>query len=341
LAGLGFNVERVRNERFGDDLLARLPGSGRGRILLTGHADTVFPPGTAAERPMTIDGDVIRGPGTCDMKGGILCGIFAVEALQATGWPGAELLSILIVSDEEIGERHSVPLLEREGAAHDVILTLEAARANGDIVSARKGVRWYSVEATGRAAHAGVEPEKGASATLAIARLADAAAALNGLRPGVTLNLGELRGGGRLNVVADHALARYEIRGWTIAAIDATGAALEALAQREWVPGVVQRVWSEEGSEMPPMERTPGVITLERLTQEVAASLGFEVGAAATGGASDIAYCMRPGTPGLDGLGPIGGLDHSPDEYILRGSIVPRTALLAKLLSALAAGALE
>lgn len=335
LASLGFAVERVPNQPHGDDLVARLPGQGQGRVLLLGHADTVFPPGTAAARPLTSDGDVIHGPGTCDMKGGLLCGIYAVEALLATGWSGLELLSFVVVSDEEIGARHSIPLLEREGAAHDAVLTLEAARENGDIVTARKAVRWFTVEAAGRAAHAGVEPEKGASATLALARLVDAAAGLNGLRPGVTLNTGELRGGSAPNVVAEHALARFELRAWTEVDLDAAAAALRELTEREWVPGVRMTMSFEPGSGMPAMERTPGVVALEELAVEIAASLGFPLRGASTGGASDVAYAMRGGTPGLDGLGPIGGLDHGPDEYILRSSIVPRTALLARLLAAL------
>ncbi|HET7037119.1 MAG TPA: M20/M25/M40 family metallo-hydrolase [Thermomicrobiaceae bacterium] len=343
LAGLGFAVERVPNQPHGDDLVARLPGTGRervrgrvrGRVLLLGHADTVFPAGTAAARPLTIAGDVIHGPGACDMKGGLLCGIYAVEALLASGWPGLELLSFVVVSDEEIGARHSIPLLEREGRAHDAVLTLEAARENGDIVTARKAVRWYTVEAAGRAAHAGVEPEKGASATLAIARLVVAAAVLNDLRPGVTLNTGELRGGSAPNVVADHALARFELRAWTAADLDAAEAALRALTERDWVPGVTMTMSFEPGSGMPAMERTPGVVALEELARASAASLGFALQGAATGGASDVAYAMRGGTPGLDGLGPIGGLDHGPDEYILLSSIVSRTALLARLLAAL------
>ncbi|MDP9365885.1 MAG: M20/M25/M40 family metallo-hydrolase, partial [Chloroflexota bacterium] len=196
LDALGFAVERRRQERFGDDLVARRAGPGRSRVLLLGHADTVCPQGTAAARPLTANGDKLLGPGTCDMKAGLLAGLYALRALDHAGWTGNGETTFLVVSDEEIGQRHSVPLLEGEGRRHDAILTLEAARENGDVVTARKAVRWYSVEAAGRSAHAGVEPEKGRSATLAIARFVDAAWALNGLREGATVNPGEIAGGG-------------------------------------------------------------------------------------------------------------------------------------------------
>ena len=147
LEALGFAVEWQRQERFGDDLVARRTGSGRSRVMLLGHADTVYPRGTAAARPMTADGDKVLGPGTCDMKAGLLTGLYALRALHHVGWAGNGETTFLVVSDEEIGERHSVPLLEAEGPRHDASLTFEAARENGDVVTAREAVRWYTVEA--------------------------------------------------------------------------------------------------------------------------------------------------------------------------------------------------
>ena len=135
---MGFAVERVAQERFGDDLVARRQGTGGASIMLLGHADTVFPAGTTAERPMSLGEDRIFGPGTCDMKAGILAGIYAIDALDHIGWEDYGQITFVVVSDEEIGERHSVELLMREGERHDAVLTLEAARENGDIVTARK-----------------------------------------------------------------------------------------------------------------------------------------------------------------------------------------------------------
>lgn len=334
LTGLGFACARNRQATFGDDLIARRHGQGRGRIMLLGHADTVYPAGTAAQRPLTIAGNKILGPGTCDMKAGLLTGIYAVEALDQIGWDAYETITFVVVSDEEIAERHSVPLLLDEGPKHDVILTLEAARENGDIVTARKAVRWLAVEAVGKAAHAGVEPEKGRSATLAIAHFITQAFRLNLLADGMTVNPGEIRGGGDPNTVAASARARFDLRAWSNAELDELEARFRQIASNPTVPDVTLTVTLEPGSDCPAMERTAGGVLLAEQAIAIAAGLGFPLKGAATGGGSDISFAGHQGTPGLDGLGPVGGLDHGPDEYILLDSIVPRTALLAKLMMA-------
>lgn len=334
LTALGLAVERRPQAAFGDDLVARWRGADSVRVMLLGHTDTVFPRGTAAERPMTVVGDRVKGPGTCDMKGGLLTGIYALRALAHVGWNDFATISYVTVSDEEIGERHSLELLQEEGARHDAILTLEAARENGDVVTSRKAVRWYTVEAVGKSAHAGVEPEKGRSATLAIARFIVAAAKLNGLREGMTVNTGQIAGGERPSVVVARASARFDLRARTNAQLDELEAAFLRLTETSPLPGVTLTATLEPGSSCPAMERTPGVARLEGLAVGIARELGFDLKGAATGGASDISFAGQAGTPGLDGLGPIGGLDHGPDEYILRSSIVTRTALLAKLLIA-------
>jgi glutamate carboxypeptidase len=334
---LGFAVERRPQAEWGDDLVARRRGDGRARILLLGHADTVYPPGTAAVRPLTFDGDKVLGPGACDMKAGLLTGLYALTALAGAGWRDYGLITVVVVSDEEIEERHSVDLLRSEGPKHHAVLTLEAARANGDIVTSRKASRWYAVEATGKAAHAGVEPEKGASATLAIARIVDAAFGLNGLKPGMTVNPGRIDGGTAPNIVADRASVLFDLRAWTNAELEELSAALRQIVASPPVPGVTATIALSGGPGSPAMERSEGTVRLERHAIRIAGELGFPLAGAATGGASDVSHAVHAGTPGLDGLGPIGGLDHGPDEYILRSSIVPRTALLARLLQAIAA----
>jgi glutamate carboxypeptidase len=334
LQGLGFEVERIPQRDFGDDLMARRRGTGEGkaRIMLLGHADTVFPRGTTAERPMSISGDRILGPGTCDMKAGLLTGIYAVEALDRAGWDDYDTITFLIVSDEEIGERHSVPLLLEEGPKHDAILTLEAARENGDVVTSRKAVCLYTVEVHGKAAHAGVEPEKGRSATLALAHIIVDTFALNGRKPGMTVNPGEVSGGRAPNIVSDYATAHFDLRAWTNADLEELAADFVRVAESQPVPDVRITATRDPGADCPAMERTPGVIRLEEAAIRIAGELGFRLQGAATGGGSDISFAGHEGTPGLDGLGPIGGLDHGPDEYVELSSVVPRTALLAKLM---------
>ena len=336
LAGLGFTIERRPQERWGDDLVARGQGDGRTRILLLGHADTVYPKGTAAERPVTTAGDKLIGPGTCDMKAGLLAGLYALRALAESDWHDYEKITFIIVSDEEIEERHSVELLMDEGPRHHAVITLEAARENGDIVSARKATRWYAVEATGKAAHAGVEPEKGRSATLALANVIVESFKLNGLKDGMTVNPGRIEGGSNPNVVADSARGMFDLRAWSGSDLAELTEAFERVATTPWVPGVEMKA-IPLGNGTPAMERTPGTIRLEEHAIRIAGELGFPLRGARTGGGSDVSYACHARTPGLDGLGPIGGLDHGPDEYILRGSIVPRTALLARLIQAIAA----
>jgi glutamate carboxypeptidase len=338
LRGLGFEVERRPQERFGDDLIARRHGKGTARIMLLGHADTVFPAGTTAERPMSLGEDRIFGPGTCDMKAGILTGIYAVEALDQTGWENYGAITFVIVSDEEISERHSVELLREEGPKHDAIFTLEAARENGDIVTARKAGCWMTVEAHGKAAHAGVEPEKGRSATLAIAHVIVDTFALNGRKPGMTVNPGEVSGGRAPNIVSDYAMVHVDLRAWTNDELAELVSEFTRTAQSQPVPDVRITVTRDFGAGTPAMERTPGVVRLEETAMRIANELGFPLKGAATGGGSDISYAGYRKTPGLDGLGPIGGLDHGPDEYVVLSSVVPRTALLAKLIEAVGEG---
>jgi glutamate carboxypeptidase len=337
LLDLGIRVDRQPREDFGDDFVAIRHGQGWGRLLLLGHSDTVFPVGTAAERPMTIQGDKVLGPGTCDMKSGLLGGVYALEALREIGYEDFEAITYLCVSDEESPKRHAIPLIRSASRQADVVLSLEAARENGDIVTARKAIRWYTIEAFGRSAHAGVEPEKGRSAILALAHHILALDQLNQLRPGATVNTGSVHGGSLPSVVAEYARMQLDLRACTEADIQALEDAVRAQLAKTTVPGVTTRLTLEEGSVCPAMERTPAVAELERLAQETARSLGFWVKGASTGGASDASYAAAEGKPVLDGLGPVGGLDHSPDEYIEFSSIVPRTALLAELIIAISA----
>ncbi len=338
LRALGFEIGRAPQERFGDDLIARRHGRGSAKIMLLGHADTVFPAGTTAARPMSLGEDRIFGPGTCDMKAGLLTGIYAVDALDQIGWDNYHTITFVIDTDEEIGERHSIELLKDEGPKHDAILTLEAARENGDIVTARKAGSWLTVEAHGKAAHAGVEPEKGRSATVAIAHVIADTFALNGRKPGMTVNPGEISGGRAPNIVSDYATAHFDVRAWTNAELEELIAEFTRVAQEQPIPDVRIVVTRDPGSGCPAMERTPGVVRLEEAAVRIAAGLGFPLKGAATGGGSDISYAGFRGTPGLDGLGPVGGLDHGPDEYVVTSSIAPRTALLAKLMMAIGEG---
>ena len=325
---LGASVERLPAERLGDLVIGRLAGEGP-RLLLIGHMDTVFDPGTAAERPFRRDGDRALGPGVTDMKGGLLAGFHALAALKAAGV--APAVTYVCNPDEEIGSPFSGPHIRRLAAEHDAALVLECARANGDIVSARKGIADYHVEITGRAAHAGVEPEKGRSAVVEAAHKVLALTALNGRWPSVTVNVGVIEGGTRPNVVAARCGLKVDLRAASVVQFDAAATELERIVTTASVDGTHATLDRVAGHQ--PMERSPAIARLVGLAQQVAGELGFSVNDAATGGASDANTCAAVGLPVLDGLGPIGGDDHSPDEWLDVTSIGPRTALLAGVIT--------
>jgi glutamate carboxypeptidase len=341
--GLGATVERRPDPRgrFGETVIGTFRGrQGAGpRILLIGHMDTVFPDGTVAERPFRIDEGIATGAGVCDMKAGLLAGIHALAAvreLAGGSWDQLpfERISYVANPDEEIGSLTSTPLIQEIAETSDVTFVLECARANGDFVSSRKGIADLRLSIHGRAAHAGVEPEKGRSAILAGARLVERIHALNGRWPGVTANVGVFQSGSRPNVVADLARLDVDVRGATRAELEAVVAAVHEIASEPGVPDVTVEI--EQMNGWLPMEKLERSGRLADHVKALAARLGFSTMNTATGGASDANTTSGMGVPSIDGLGPIGGRDHSPDEYLEVDSIVPRTTLLAALLLATA-----
>jgi glutamate carboxypeptidase len=339
MAANGATVERLPDPRgrYGDTVVGTFegrPGAGP-RVLLIGHMDTVFPDGTVAERPFRIEDGNALGPGVSDMKGGLLLGLRAVKALQSLAGGALEVLpfeSITFVAnpDEEIGSPSSTPHIRRLAETADACFVLEGARASGDFVSARKGIADLRLTVHGRAAHAGVEPEKGRNAILAGAELTRAIHALNGRWPDVTANVGVFNAGTRPNVVPDRAELQVDIRAMTAASLKAALAAIRDLAAAPAVPDVSVEI--ETMHQWAPMEKLEHSGRLADHVITLARRLGFETKDVPTGGASDANTTSGMGVPSIDGLGPIGGLDHSPAEYLEVDSIVPRLALFAALL---------
>lgn len=269
------------------------------------------------------------------MKGGLLTGFFAVRALQDAGIPFG---SVTYVNnpDEEIGSPFSGPVIRELSKDADFALVLEGARENGDVVSARKGVSDITVDIGGRAAHAGVEPEKGRNAILEAAHKIVALQALNGRWPGVTVNVGVVQGGTRTNVVAERCSLMIDLRSSEAASLDEATAEIVSICEASALPDVVSTVtvrgWHR------PMERSEASDRLAHLATEVARGLGFALRDSATGGASDANTTSAAGVPTLDGLGPIGGDDHAPGEWLDLGSVVPRVSLLSGIVGSLAEG---
>jgi glutamate carboxypeptidase len=334
LHSAGFELSEFPLAEYGDCCMATLKGSGQASLMLVGHLDTVYPDGTVAKRPMQIEGERILGPGVSDMKAGLLVGLYAVRALLQDGFRDFEQIVFFLNTDEEVGSQVSRQLYQPVARQMDAALVLESARANGDIVSARKGGAIYRFTVHGRQAHAGVEIEKGANAIVELARCIRDLTGLNGFQPGTTVNVGVIGGGTMPNVVPDLAWADVDTRFVTAEAGQTLDQLIRQIALRPTVPGT--RIEIAGGIEKGPMEKTAATAYLVERAQDVARQIGFTFQDVQTGGTSDGNLIGELGIPTLDGLGPVGGLDHSPGEYLELDSIVPRAALLAGLIASIA-----
>ena len=317
----------------GDLLISRLHGAGGARVLLVGHTDTVFDDGTAAERPYRVDGSIARGPGVSDMKSGLLGGFFAVRALLDAGFETFDTITYVCNPDEEIGSPFSTPVIRELAAAHGTAFVLEGGRANGDIVSARKGITDFVIDVHGRAAHAGIEPEKGRNAIAVAADLVTRLQALHGRWPGVSVSVGTIRGGTRPNVVPAACRLEIDVRGVDHAGLAAAEHEIERLCREPSMTDV--EVVLQPQPSFRPMEKTAAVAALVERAVRLADALGFELHDAATGGASDANTIAAAGVPVLDGLGPVGGDEHAPAEWLDLDSVVPRITVLAGLIGGL------
>src|SRR5919108_3814304 len=313
-----------RRER-GDHLELRIAGAGQ-PIMLLCHHDTVWTAGTLERLPFRVDGDRVRGPGSYDMKAGIVEAAFALQLAR----PQRPVV-VLSTSDEEVGSGSSRQLIEETAKESVAVLVLEPAASGGALKTARKGIGDFVLEVDGRAAHAGVEPEKGVSAIEEMAHQVLAMKALADAKRGTTINVGVVHGGTRPNVVPAQARAEIDVRFASAVEAERVEAAIRALQPR--VDGARLRV--SGGVDRPPMERSAGVIRLLQLAQRLAAELGYALPETSTGGGSDGNFTAALGVPTLDGLGPDGGGAHADSEHLFMSSWIRRTALVAMILEAL------
>lgn len=317
----------------GDHLKVEFPGAASAKpILLLGHFDTVWPLGTLATMPFRIDRERLRvsGPGVLDMKSGIVMMLFALRALRSANGAEHRPVTILLDADEEIGTPTGRSIVEATARECEAVLVLEPAQGSeGHLKTARKGVGSFCLRVRGRAAHAGVDFEKGSSAIVELARLVVEVAGFTEIRRGITVNPGVINGGTRPNVVAAEARLDVDVR--ISRAEDATDLVQKFKALRPFDPGCTLEVTG--GVNRPPMERTEGTVRLLRLAQEEALKLGMTLGEAATGGGSDGNFTSALGVPTLDGLGGVGEGAHAAHESICLDELPRRTALLAGLIA--------
>jgi glutamate carboxypeptidase len=333
LTAMGGRVQVLPRVDAGDHLRAEF-GRGTRQVLVLGHVDTVWPIGELQRQPVRSDGDRIYGPGVYDMKAGLTIAMLAVRALAHSpqGLPGR--IVFLFTSDEETGSASSRPAIEDEARRSAAVLVLEPGLPGGAVKTARKGCGQYTLRVSGVAAHAGVEPEKGASAILELARHVVALPRLADHTSGLTLNVGTIRGGTRPNVVPDDAVATVDVRVTAMADAARIDASLRALRVHDSRTSIEVT----GGFERPPLERTPAVVGLYRQAQAVASELGRSLGEGATGGGSDGNFTAALGVPTLDGLGAVGGGAHAIGEHVEIASLPWRAALVAGLLRRILTG---
>jgi glutamate carboxypeptidase len=301
-------------------LVLTLAGGGQAAVALLGHTDTVFPLGTVAERPFRRQGDRCYGPGVADMKGGLVLAVMAMERFARRPRPFREL-RLLVCADEET--RLRAPAIAEYGRDCAAALVFECARENGNLVSSRKGALWRTMHLTGLAAHAGADTARGRSAVSALAREIIRIEGLADGRPEMTSVVTTVAGGDAANTLPGQARATLDIRSSVPSHLDE---ALPLLTAGGPYDGVTIEV--EDRGTWPPMPLSPQLV---EAAVGIASGLGLAIGHELSGGVSDGCWTGAMGVPSLDGLGPVGGRDHTPDEWIEIETLEPRIELAARL----------
>ena len=332
---LGGKVQLHRQEKFGNHLQISFAGATRNAkpVLLLGHMDTVYSIGAISKMKYRIAKGRVFGPGVLDMKAGIALGFHVIEALLA--WHKGRLprpVTVLLVSDEETGSQSSRAITERLARQSEAVLVVEPASGlNGAVKTSRKGVGGYTLNVTGKAAHSGLDFEKGHSAILELARQTIEISEFSDMKRGITLNVGKISGGTRVNVVPAEASASIDVRVATKK--DAAEMHRRLRALRSFDRNCTISVTGEINR--PPMQRTSGVVALYNKAQAIAESLGWRLEEAAVGGGSDGNFTAALGIPTLDGLGAVGEGAHAEHESVVISELPRRAALLAGLIAAL------
>jgi len=327
---LGGVVKVHSAENFGDNVQIDFAGRNNAKpLLLLGHFDTVYPLGTLAKMPCRIEHDRLHGPGVLDMKSGIALMWFAIRALQE--WHGGlpRPVTVFLVSDEEVGSASSRSTTEELAKESAAVFVLEPAAGNqGAVKTARKGVGDYTLTVTGVAAHAGLDPGKGHSAIVELARQIHVITKLNNLRSGISVNPGIIRGGTRTNVIAAEATAEIDVRITSARQAGSLDRKIRSLKPFDkhcelQIEGGVNRM---------PMERKDGVVELYKKAKSIARQIDWKLDEAAVGGGSDGNFTAALGIPTLDGMGGVGQGAHALHEHILISELPRRALLLAAMI---------
>jgi len=332
LKALGMTVETVKAEADGlpENIVARIEGTGKGRILIIGHLDTVFGPGTVARWPFRIEGDRATGPGVGDEKGGVVEALYAIKLVRDLGFKDFRSITYLIESSEERGSPGTRQLIDRLLADADVELNVEPGDPPDSVTVWRKGSTVIDIAVKGRAAHAGVAPQDGRNAAEELIRQLKAIETFPKTGEGLTLNLTVLNAGTRNNIIPEDAVATFSLRVRDKADVEKVIAAMEASARATTIPDT--KVTVSRRTSFPPLPNNAATDAMAARAEAIYAGLGMKLGRGGNGGASESALAAEKGVPALDGLGPVGGNFHAEGEYIELKTLTPRLYLLTKLI---------
>ncbi|BAY24367.1 peptidase M20 [Calothrix sp. NIES-2100] len=314
----------------GRNILATIQGTGKRKILLLAHTDTVFDKEKAAQHPFKIVDGKAYGLGVMDDKGGILLGIEALKILRELNFQEFGTITFLINPDEEKGSLGSRELIKETAKKHDIALVLEFGSPEDKVTSWRKGIGYYGLEVKGRAAHAGAEPEKGCNALLEAAFQTLQLRNLGDRNKQTTVNFTVFQAGDRRNIIPDSAKVQADVRVLQAQEYTRLERDFTRLSQNKLLPCTEIKVISERGR--PPFPPNAKTDALVKKAQAIYQTIGLKLGVEGSGGGTDGNYAASVGTSTLDALGPVGGGAHSPDEYINLDRIAPRIYLLTKLL---------
>ncbi len=331
LKSIGADVKTIAAPpSVGRVILATLRGTGKGKILLLAHTDTVFKPGTAALRPYKIIGNRAYAPGIMDDKGGIILGIEALKILKQIDFKNFDTITFLINPDEEGGSIGSRALIEATAKKHDVALVLEFGSPQDKITSWRKGIGAYGLAITGKAAHAGAEPKKGCNALVEAAHQTLQLSKLGDPRKQTTVNVTVFQAGDRRNIIPDRANVQADVRVLASSEFDRLRRDFDRSAQQKLLPCTDIKVLAEQ--RRPPFAANARTDALVQKSQAIYREIGLKLGVEGSGGATDGNFAAAVGTATLDALGPVGGGAHGAEEYIEIDRIAPRIYLLTRLL---------
>ena len=333
--GHGLTVETVRGEKFGDCIRAILPHEGTARargnhaqnIVLMGHRDTVFPKGEPTRRPFTIKDGRAYGPGVADMKAGLVMNMFVLAAFKKFGGAPGPMVG-LFTGDEEIGSPEGRAVIEEEARGARVVFNSEPGRPSGGVVTGRKGGVFSVFEIEGKAAHSGGNFTAGISAIGELAHKIVAIHALTDLERGITLNVGLVSGGQSVNTVAPSAVGQIDLRYVNPADRDEIVAKLHEIVATSYVPGTKAKLTIK--GEFLPLTQDAAAARLFDLYKGAAADAGLDVKGEFSGGCADSGFTAAQGAPTICAVGPVGGLAHSPEEYLEIASLVPRAQAVAR-----------